>query len=316
MRRPSSGGDPQIQTRIQETHALLARLEKEEIDIAECHEWLVKIETTFQRRVVGFLPYSAYDVIWQAFNRIRHIFCRIVPVPDLLSVALHIWGSLSYIAKEEARKEHKADLQKIEEALRLYTAGHEPGRPHPSLSLKEIRFELERLSRLTADARDAHWRKVNLLRTRLLVTACILGALLLAGLWLVPAFTPAPDITWTHILAVIGFGALGGLVSALRTMESLEVSASAYYIQRTLLGLRPVIGASAGLILYLIQVSGILSIVPAGVNPQAAYLVLAFTAGFSERFFVAQVERVADLGKKEKKKPETRRKGEQTEEAS
>jgi hypothetical protein len=117
-------------------------------------------------------------------------------------------------------------------------------------------------------------------------------------------------------LAVVGFGALGGLVSAIMTMESLEVSASAYYIQRTLLGLRPVIGASAGLILYLIQVSGILSIIPAGVNPQAAYLVLAFAAGFSERFFVAQVERVVDLGKKEKKKPETRRKGEQAEEAS
>jgi hypothetical protein len=138
----------------------------------------------------------------------------------------------------------------------------------------------------------------------------------MGSLWLVPLFLQVPDITSTHILAVVGFGALGGLVSAIMTMKSLEVSASAYYIQRTLLGLRPVIGASAGLILYLIQVSGILSIVPAGVNPQAAYLVLAFAAGFSERFFVAQVERVVDLGKKEKKKPETRRKGEQTEEAS
>lgn len=324
MKRQLSG-DPQIQVRIQEAHALLDRLDKERTDVSECRFWLEMAEETFSRRLLrffdflgfrGFLHYSAYDVIWQAFNQIRHVLCQKAPNADLLAVALDIRNDLFYIADAEDRKRYQHDLHTFEETLRHHAAGLEPHKPRASHTMEEIRYELERLSRIFAYARATHWRKVNLLRTRLLVTAFILSALLIGGLWLLPLFLQVPDITYTHILAIVGFGALGGLVSAIMTMESLEVSTSAYYIQRTLLGLRPVIGASAGLILNLIQVSGILSIVPAGVNPKAAYLVVAFAAGFSERFFVSQVERVVDLGKKEKKIQETEHKGEQTKEAS
>jgi hypothetical protein len=167
--------------------------------------------------------------------------------------------------------------------------------------MQEIRFDLERLSRLTADARDAHWRKVNLLRTRLVITAVILGILLAGSLRLVPESLNMKDVTWTFILAVIIFGAIGGFVSALSTMESLEAPSYAYYIRRTLLFLKPLIGAAGGLIIYLIQVSGVITILPASSNPRATYLVLAVAAGFSERFFVSEIEQVAGLSKKKKK---------------
>lgn len=301
MTPPSSSGDPQIQIMIQDAHAIVARLEQEGARAEECRKWIEKIDATFRRRILGFLLYSAYDVIWQAFNRIRHCFCQIAPISDLLSIALNIQSSLTYIVREDDRKQYESELGKIKEALRLHVAGHDPTGPCAALPLEHIRYELERLSRLVADARDAHWRKVNLLRMRLLVTAIIVGGLLIVSLWLVPSFIKMPDFTWTHVLTVISFGSLGGLVSAIRTMESLEVSTSAYYIQRTLLGLRPVIGAAAGLMLYLIQISGLLSIVPAGANPSAAYLVLAFVAGFSERFFVAQIGRITGTEKKGEK---------------
>ena len=289
------GKDPQIQIRIQETREILARLE-EGVEVQACRAWLATAERTFQERTFGFLPYRAYDVIWAAFNQIRHLLCRILPEKDLLAVALNVRASLAYVAQEEQRRQCLEALAPVEAFLRRRAAGQEADPSH-SFSAEEARYVLERLSRIAADAREAHWRKVNLLRMRLLVTAFLLVALLVGSLWLVPAFLPLPEVTWKRVLAVVVLGALGGFVSALRTMEALDVSASAYYIQRTLLGVRPVIGAAAGLFVYLLQLSGIVSMVPAGSDAQAVHLVLAFAAGFSERFFVAQVERVASPGK-------------------
>ncbi len=298
MRKHSVGRDPQILVKIQNIHTVLEKLKQEGKDITECRKWLEQAEDTFNHRI--FLSYSAYDKIWQMLHTIRHMICRIGSVSDLLQVVVDIRGSLSYIAKEE-QKQYEGDLDRIEESLRLHLPKHEEDRHAHALPMQEIRFDMERLSLLTADARDAHWRKVNLLRTRLLFTAIILGGLLGGSLWLVPEFLQMPKVTWTFILAVIVFGSIGGFVSALSTMESLEAPSSAYYIRRTLLCLKPLIGAASGLIIYLIQVSGVIKIVTASENTQATYLVLAFAAGFSERFFLSGVEQVASLSKKKKK---------------
>ncbi len=298
MRTHKLRGDPQILVRIQDFHAILERLKQEGKDTTECHKWLVQAEETFNRR--SLLRYSAYDRIWQMLHRIRHGICRIGSISDLLSAVVDIRGSLSYVTKEE-QKRYEGDLDKIEESLRLHLPRHDEDKHFHALPLPEIRFDMERLSRLTADARDAHWRKVNLLRTRLVITAVILGILLASSLWLVPEFLNLAEVTWTFVLAVIAFGAIGGLVSAISTMESLDAPSYAYYIRRTLLFLKPLIGAAGALIVYLIQVSGVITIVTAHSNPRATYLVLAIAAGFSERFFVSEIEQVADLSKKKKK---------------
>lgn len=214
-----------------------------------------------------------------------------------------IKGSFSPLIKEEMER-NRGDPAKIEGSFRLHLPKQEGDKHLQALSMEEIRFDLEYLSMLTADARDAHWRKVNLLRTRLVYTAWILGALLASSLWLVPEFLNKAKVDWIFILAIIALGAVGGLVSAILTTESLEAPSHAFYIRRILLFLKPLIGAAGGLILYLVQVSGVITIVSTSSNQQATYLVLAFVAGFSERFFVSEVEQVAGLGKKKKKQKE------------
>lgn len=304
MRNQQWKGDPSIAIQLDAIRATLVRLNQDAPETKECHDWLHGAEKVFQQRIFGFLLYDKYDKIWTALQQIRHVYCRILPLSDLLAVALDIRGSLTYIPKEEEREEHEKELTPIEASLKQHITSYKPDKP-PPYTEQEIRYQLERLSRIGADARQTHWRKVNLLRTRLLLMSPILGALLVGSLFLIPEFLPTLGITRLHILAVISFGTMGGLVSALRTVESLKASSSSYYIQRTLLGLRPVVGAAAGLILYLIQVSGVVSIVSAATYTQAVYLVLAFVAGFSERFFIAQIGRITDMGKEEKKTSDT-----------
>lgn len=300
MKKRSIVGEPQIFVRIHDIHSVLDKLKQQGKDTAECDNWVKQAEEIYNNHRIIF--YSAFDRIWQILHRIRHIMCRIGSISDLLSVLVDIRGCLSYVVKEE-RKRYEEDIEKIENSLRLHLLKHEQGKPAHDLPIQEIRFDLERLSRLTADARDTHWRKVNLLRTRLLWTAVILFILLCGSLWLVPPFLSVA-VTWEDILAIITFGAIGGIVSALSTMEPLEESTSVYYIRRILLWLKPLIGAASALVIYLIQISGVIKIVPADSKPQAAYLVLAFVAGFSERFFISEVEQVAGLNKKKKKQKE------------
>ena len=137
-----------------------------------------------------------------------------------------------------------------------------------------------------------------------MTTSLVLVALLLLTIVLVPTFSVCPGLGPESLLAVAVFGALGGLVSALRTMEAIDAPASAYYIQRTSLGLRPVVGAAAGLVIYLIQASGIVSFISNTTCADASHLVLAFIAGFSERFFIAQIENLAGRQGRSKKEEE------------
>jgi hypothetical protein len=302
MRTHKLRGDPQILVMLQDTHAVLGKLKQEGEDTAECRKWLEQAEEMFNRRIP--LCYSAYDRIWQMLHKIRHVICRIGSTSDLLSIVVDIRGSLFYVPKEK-QKRYEGELDNIEESLRLHLPKHEVDKPAHVLPMQEIRFDMELLSRITADARDALWRKANLLRTRLVITAVILGILLASSLWLVPEFLNITDVTRTFVLAIIAFGAIGGLVSALSTMEPLEAPSYTYYIRRTLLFLKPLIGAAGGLIIYLIQVSGVITIVTAFSNPRATYLVLAIAAGFTERLFVSKIEQVADLSKKKEKQKDT-----------
>ena len=296
MGQKNGSRDPQIQVMIQEMHAILGHLKQEGKDITECSQWMEKIERiSTHRRLIS--PYSTYDMIWQMLHKMRHALCRICSPGDLPAISVDIRGCLAYVAKED-RLRYEDDLDRTEESLKMHLSKQKSNR---LLSMETIRYNLEYLSLVTADTRDLHWRKVNLLRTRLFATAVILGLLLMGCLEFVPQFLNIPNVTPIFILTIIGFGAIGGLVSAILSMESIEAPSSAYYIRRTLLLLKPVIGAATGLMIYLIQVSGIVTIATGQINSQAVYLVMAFLAGFSERFFVAKVEQLVGIEKKKEK---------------
>ena len=297
MKIPFGGGDPGLGRILDEFSAELAALErtgKTDRD-AECESWLREAKETLLGRFLGFLPYNSYDRTWGFIHQIRHRLCRILNADQLLMVTLQIHANLDYISDPARREELHKELADLERALAAHNGAAS------AQNLGEQRLRLEQISRITAEARQGHWRKVNLLRTRLVVTTLVLVIFLFLSLGLVPAVLANESIGPSQVLAMIVFGGLGGLVSALRSTEPLNARSSDYYLQRTLLGLRPVVGAAAGLLIYLIQISGVLTLLPDASYPGAVHLALAFTAGFSERFFIAQIEQLAKRG------PETAR---------
>jgi len=213
------------------------------------------------------------------------------PPPD------DIRDTLSYISDAAACKESKKELFDCETSLRSLHVGDSADKSAKYRTLEEIRYRIEQLSRAGAEQRDSHWRKVNLLRVRLIVMSGIIATVLLSLLILIP-FIFDQGVTLSFVLTVILLGALGGLVSALSTIEPLGASSSGYYINRILLFLKPVIGAAAGLVVYLLQLSNLVQVATASANPPATYLATAFLAGFSERFFTSELQKIPGIGGK------------------
>ncbi|HVZ41231.1 MAG TPA: hypothetical protein VHI13_18270 [Candidatus Kapabacteria bacterium] len=300
-------GDPNIAVHLHEIGHLLDCMgpdHQNDARVKACRNWKDEADAYIRRRNFPLLLIGKYDAVWAVLNRVRNELCAILPASGLQWVVQNVRAGLCYLSPAEAGRSEK-ELAGIEKSLREVTTaphGHtEEVRTATATTLACARFDLERLSRLVADAREAHWRKVNLLRGRLLLTALALLILVLPCIWLLPAI-PTMQVTEIQVLGVILFGALGGSVSALRTKESLAANAPVYYIQRTLLLLKPVVGAATALFVYLAQLAGVLKVVPTDVNPAGAQLVLAFIAGLSGRFLVDRVSQIAGHLESEEKK--------------
>jgi len=231
------------------------------------------------------LNFSRYDIMKSALDQLRHIYCRIIPCPDLLIVTSNIRYDMLNIDLASNRR-HKFE-QCIEDVEKCCAESKSKSLDH----LEKLRCQLESVSREVSGVKLLFWRKVNLLQTRLLWTAVILLLLLGLSIFLLPSISNKV-LTKLLMVGLVMSGALGGLFSAMRATEPIKGDEASYYIQRLLLWLRPIIGASAGVIICLLNLSGIVSlaIISNTYNQEAAFLVLAFLAGFSERFFVSQVE--------------------------
>lgn len=301
--------DPNIVVHLHDVHLLLKRLKvshPQNREVEECIELVNEVDATMSRPSFRLRLITKYDAIWAAFNRIRHRLCTVLPPADLLALVEETRASVGYLdSKGQADCGRKLDA--VAASLRQFTMPSQTpgttGHP-PAVPLEAVRFDLQQLSRHVADAREGHWRKVNLLRWRLLLTAGILLVLVISCIWLLPFLFEDGNVSGVEVLCVIVFGALGGLVSALRSRESLKSPSPLFYIERTLVLLKPVVGAGVAVAIYLVQMSRILSLVPAHANATAAYLVLAFVSGFSERFFVNKIQEIV-----EPKEPSDKKKG-------
>jgi hypothetical protein len=274
---------------------------------------LVKKAENANKGWITYITFNRYNIMKSALDQLRHICCRILLCPDLLIVTSNIRYDMLYIDLESKRR-HKFE-QCIEDVEKCCGESNSESLDH----LGKLRCQLESVSREVSDVKLLFWRKVNLLQKRLLYTAIILGILLLSSIYFVPAILNSNEtaihsnetgihsnetgilksnekfiITNLLMVGLLMSGALGGLFSAMRATEPVKGDEASYYIQRLLLILRPIIGASAGVIICLLNLSGIVSltIISKTPNQKAAYLVLAFLAGFSERFFVSQVEKL------------------------
>lgn len=295
--------NPDLVIRFREVNLQVASLDsRPDVDAAtqeQARAWLADARNILQQRFFGVLPYDRYDAVWAIINQLRHLLCAVLPATELLALLADIRASTSYLGGRR-REVCERDLARIEqELLSKASAGSVANEP-----LTQLRCSLESWSRQVAGAREAHWRKVNLLRKRLSVTAWVLSFLLCLALWLLPELlagsasacpqppqcSSAPTLGRLQLAGIMLFGAIGGLVSALWANESIHAASSQFYLQRTLLTLKPIVGAAMAVFTVLLEQAGIVSVLPSDSEGLSAFLVLAFLSGFSERFVRTRIE--------------------------
>jgi hypothetical protein len=236
--------------------------------------------------------YIAFDFIWSAFHAIRHELCFLLDWDELSQVVDDIRSDLPYLRDERDRREQEVIVGELERRL----AGARDAE-HPV-----IRQALCALSERVGSLRDAHWRKVNRLRTRLRDTAILIVVALGVCAAMTPHYVEAPilhpvdkarvSLSGAQTAAVLAFGALGGLTSALRVREAWGQPSALYQIERITLYVRPIVGAVSALLLTLAYAANILDVLPSnttGIVP----LMIAFIGGFSERFFLDNINSLA-----------------------
>ncbi len=299
--------DPDLVIRIRELSLLVDGLERRsDVDAAireQVRVWLTDASNILEHRFFDILPYDRYDAVWSIIDQLRHLLCAWLPPAELLALLADIRASSSYLSGRQCEACER-ELVRLEQALLTRV---DAACSAASGSLQGIRAELEIWSRRAAAAREAHWRTVNLLRKRLMLTGFGL-LLLLVAVWCLlpdilvsqptpctpPHCPPIAVVSHLQIAGVMLFGAIGGLVSALWSKESLDTTSSQFYLQRTLLALKPIIGAATATFAVLLQKAGTVSLLPANIDQMSAYLVLAFLAGFSERFVRTRIEAVSN----------------------
>ena len=279
----------------------------------EAQEILEQAQGDLEVRILRVVPMPRYDGTWAAIMRFRLLLCESLP---LIHIGTHVLpdvvGEIDYLSPGRAQTDaHRAARLIAAEllALRLGQPAQAPpavsaatatatgGVSHwtapppdadPVMREANLRSQLAALSREVADARQAMWLKVNMRRNRL----AIMGPLLILPLVAVIVTLPhLPDgRNWIDYLTIELVAATGGLISALLGPETLRARATAYYIRRRLLYLRPLIGAALGLVSVLAVAYRLVSI--AGIDaatPLPGLLVVGFAAGFAERAFVGSL---------------------------
>jgi hypothetical protein len=274
----SAGEDKEIRHQCEWIDRILDELGEKTEHVALCRYWRNEATHALNARPID------YDRAWGALLEIRHLFCRMLHPLDLDRVLLDVQADVAYLRSDRAKSETK--LRGIAKEL----SSLEPKKEAAHLAqIKLVRLELEHFSHLTANARSSQWYKINLYRKRLRKMGTYMAAALviLTLVLMYPAVFKRDDDNVLILFAVVGFGCLGGFLSALLTPEPLSRGSSAFYMERGLLLLRPTIGAVAGLVMYYLQKAGLVTI---GTNPGPfTYYVGAFGAGFSERYFVKKL---------------------------
>lgn len=257
-----------------------------------------------------WLPWQAYfadDASYAFIHQIRHNFCKLLPIDQLTLVIEDIRAEHFYLPNEFEQNSLKTKLDTL--VNHISGAAVIKGADKTSITDDQLRSKLYQLSIHVAHFREAVWLKVNLMRTRLMMMLFLLVLFLVICLFLIPPFFDVVRggagllVFWYHIFGLQILGALGGLMSALFSRESLELPVPQFYLEQTRLYLRPAVGAAAGLIIGLLQLTGLVSILgTSGQEKQwPILLTVAFLAGFSERLFMGRIEKL--VGKDGTKNP-------------
>ncbi len=219
--------------------------------------------------------WSAARDLQAELNRLDEDAKRWVPAKERRGVRLAIYGVITQLHTEISRenRQHKPD---------------KPGDPPTAQMTSGLKF----ISRQIASVRDRLEQDAQQAAQITYAEGMAEGGALLSilSLALVGAFICG------HVSAVNGVGVIAGAVGAClsvlqrMTSGSLELN---YKSDKTMLrlfgGLRPFVGAVFGTVTFCVIKSGVLSttlVIPHEISAQLALVaLLAFAAGFNERFF-------------------------------
>jgi hypothetical protein len=153
-----------------------ARIEQYEDLLRSCgvtpedaSNWLKPAREALENRLWGISPYPKYDFAFARLFAIRNFFCQKLPLPDLVGTILpEIRDDLDFPGvNSDQANEIKPAGDKLRAAIE---------RDSQDTTLE--RTALQVLSQTAAQAREAHWLKVNMSRNRLLIMGLWASALL------------------------------------------------------------------------------------------------------------------------------------------
>ena len=246
------------------------------------------------------------------------------PDPDLLSVnstldlieRCIVWATPSYLLvaripglRRRVERELQSDactwLQPLLHRLTVATESAPAGRP--PVPLHELRSTIDEATVVLNTAvterqitSGLQLERLTILRDRGLVLLALLALLLPM---LMPAATEGTRLTvpfvlrfvplaasdaWLSGVAVALFGAAGGFLSGLLQARASTVTTAEYQDSLLRLELRPIVGATIALVLFVLLSWGIVPGV--AITSGGSYLLLAFLSGFSERYFLKLLE--------------------------
>ena len=283
--------------------------------------------TVFGNWAYGMLGGEPVDVVTgQCCVGLLHSARRALeqPDPDMLSVAATldlvercmVWATPSYLLgaripglRRRIEQEVPADTcRSLEPLLSRLTLSTDGTAGRPSVPLHEMRSAIdEAIVVLNAAVTERQitsglqLERLTILRDRGMM---LLGALIA----LLPMFMPVATTTmarltvpfvlrfvplaasdaWLSGVAVAMFGASGGFLSGLLQARGATVTTAEYQDSVLRLELRPIVGATIAIVLFVLLSWGIVPGV--AITSGGSYLLLAFLAGFSERYFLRLLE--------------------------
>lgn len=249
------------------------------------------------------------------------------PDPDLLAVSSTldlverciVWATPSYLLaaripslrrrlEVEVPAEVHEMLEPLLRRLAQATEGAASGVRAP-VPLHELRSTIDEATSVLNTAvterqitSGLQLERLTILRDRGLV---LLGVLVLLLPMLMPAVPPgagarltvpfvlrfvplAASDAWLSGAAVALFGAAGGFLSGLLQARATTVSTADYQDSVLRLELRPIVGATIAIVLFVLLSWGIVPGV--AITSGGSFLLLAFLSGFSERYFLRLLE--------------------------
>lgn len=249
------------------------------------------------------------------------------PDPDLLAVSSTldlverciVWATPSYLLaaripslRRRLEVEVPADVHEMLEPLLRRLAQATEGAAsgvRSSVPLHELRSAIDEATSVLNTAvterqitSGLQLERLTILRDRGLV---LLGVLVLLLPMLMPAVPPgtgarltvpfvlrfvplAASDAWLSGAAVALFGAAGGFLSGLLQARATTVSTADYQDSVLRLELRPIVGATIAIVLFVLLSWGIVPGV--AITSGGSFLLLAFLSGFSERYFLRLLE--------------------------